>query len=106
MDIAQIAPFCFPECIPSLPSGFSTVKVTTWIVLPLMEVTTSPGFVAFPLGMFSVSGIKPMKANLEINIEYVLTNSQKESVHVKTLVVCLKCGHVEECFGTKSSFSG
>ena len=30
------------------------------MVLPLMEVTTSPGFVAFPLGIFSVQAKNPV----------------------------------------------
>lgn len=35
-------------------SGFPT-----WIVFPFLAVTTSPGLVAFPLGIFSQSGAKP-----------------------------------------------
>ena len=35
--------------------------ILTCIVFPLIDVTTSPGFVALPLGMFSVSGMKPGK---------------------------------------------
>jgi hypothetical protein len=35
----------------------------TWIVLPFIAVTTSPGFVALFPGMFSHRGINPVKKN-------------------------------------------
>jgi hypothetical protein len=38
--------------------------VHTWIVLPFIAVTTSPGRVAVPLGIFSHKGIN---AAIEIN---------------------------------------
>lgn len=33
----------------------------TWIVFPFLALTTSPGLVAFPLGMFSHKGARPDK---------------------------------------------
>lgn len=35
------------------------LKINTWIDFPFIAKTTSPGFVALPLGKFSVSGINP-----------------------------------------------
>ncbi len=38
----------------------------TWTVLPLIDVKTSPGLVAFPLGIFSHNGTRPAIRTLSI----------------------------------------
>lgn len=37
------------------------LSTPTWIVFPFLALTTSPGLVAFPLGMFSHKGARPDK---------------------------------------------
>lgn len=51
----------------------------TWIVFPFLAVTTSPGLVAFPLGMFSHRGARP---GLYTKIKYKNRSSRSE-MHFK-----------------------
>lgn len=42
------------------------LKMNTWIDFPFIAKTTSPGFVALPLGKFSVNGINPKKKKISL----------------------------------------
>jgi hypothetical protein len=46
----------------------------TWMVFPFLALTTSPGLLALPLGIFSQRGAKPMRKNTWRNMERARSN--------------------------------
>lgn len=51
-----------------MKKNFNRTVWNTWMVFPFFAFTTSPGLLAFPLGMFSQRGVKPKK-NYIINAQ-------------------------------------